>query len=146
MLYLSANIQDHVIEAFNSTLRYLNDLLNIENLYFEQISVEINNFPFLDGDVQRSLYLFFTDGHGQLLLKCKNCSIISGKTNISLPCDAQIIRKKVSFRNIENLQNKKTADSVLLSLFMRTNGKCNNSHAPSTGLSHILLSVRNQYS
>ena len=25
---------------------------------------------------------------------------------------------------------KKTADSVLLSLFMRTNGKCNNSHAP----------------
>ena len=30
---------------------------------------------------------------------------------------------------IENLQYKKTADSVILSLFVRTNGKCNNSHA-----------------
>ena len=36
-----------------------------------------------------------------------------------------------SFRNRENLFYKKTADSVLLSLFMRTNGKCNKSHAPS---------------
>ena len=41
---------------------------------------------------------------------------------------------------------KKTADSVLLSLFMRPNGKCNNSHAPSISLSGILLSVRTQYS
>ena len=31
---------------------------------------------------------------------------------------------------IENLQYKKTADLVLLSLFMETNGKWNNSHAP----------------
>ena len=30
----------------------------------------------------------------------------------------------------ENLLYKKTADSVLLSLLMRTNGKCNISHAP----------------
>ena len=45
-----------------------------------------------------------------------------------------------SFRDRENLQYyKKTADSVLLSLFMRTTGKCNNSYAPSTGLSRILL-------
>ena len=29
---------------------------------------------------------------------------------------------------------------------MRTNGKCNNSHAPSTGLSGILLTVRTKYS
>ena len=33
------------------------------------------------------------------------------------------------FRNRENLQYKKTADSILLSLFMRNNGKCNNCHA-----------------
>ena len=39
------------------------------------------------------------------------------------------IWKNGSFRNKENLQYKKTADSVLLSLVMRTNGKCNNSHA-----------------
>ena len=36
--------------------------------------------------------------------------------------------KKGSFRDRLNLQNKKTADPGLLSLFMRTNGKCNNSH------------------
>ena len=51
-----------------------------------------------------------------------------------------------SFRNKENLQYKKTADSVLLSLFMRTNGKCNNSHAPYGWLRCTLLSVRTQYS
>ena len=45
--------------------------------------------------------------------------------------------------NTENLQYKKTADSVLLSLFMRTNGMCNNSHAPSTGLRGIPVLVRN---
>ena len=33
-----------------------------------------------------------------------------------------------SFRNRENLHYKKTADSVLLGLFMRANEKCNNSH------------------
>ena len=38
--------------------------------------------------------------------------------------------EKGSFRNRENLQYKKTADSVLSSLFMRTNGKCNNSQVP----------------
>ena len=39
-----------------------------------------------------------------------------------------------------------TTDSVLLSLLMRTNGKGKNSHAPSTGLSGIRISVRTQYS
>ena len=51
-----------------------------------------------------------------------------------------------SFRNTENLQFKKTEDSVLLNLFMRTNGKCNNFNASSTYLSRILLSIRTQYS
>ena len=46
------------------------------------------------------------------------------------PCKLKITWKNRSFRNRENLQYKKTAGSVLLSLFMRTNGKCNNSHAP----------------
>ena len=58
----------------------------------------------------------------------------------------KISGKNGLFRNIENLQHKKIADLVLLSLFMRTNGKCNNSHAPSTDFSGILLSVRTQYS
>ena len=37
----------------------------------------------------------------------------------------------------------KTADPVLLSLFMRDNEKCNISHAPSTGLSGTQFSILN---
>ena len=51
---LSDNNQDHVTEAFNCTSRILNDLLDSENLYFEQINFEIVNFQFHDGDVPRS--------------------------------------------------------------------------------------------
>ena len=37
MLSLSDNDQLDIIEAFNSTLRYFDDLLNIDNPYFEQM-------------------------------------------------------------------------------------------------------------
>ena len=35
MLSLSDKNQTDIIEAFNSTSRYFDDLLNIDNLYFE---------------------------------------------------------------------------------------------------------------
>ena len=41
MLSLSDNYQTDIIEAFNSTSRYLDDLLNIDNLYFEQMVGQI---------------------------------------------------------------------------------------------------------
>ena len=56
--------------------------------------------------------------------------MVSLRGQLSYTYRKQIIWKKGSFRNRENLQYKKTADLVLLSLCMRTNGKCNNSHAP----------------
>ena len=37
MKSLSRENQADIIEAFNSTSRYLDDLLNIENIYFDQI-------------------------------------------------------------------------------------------------------------
>ena len=37
MLSLSDNNQPDIIDALNSTSRYLNDLLNIDNPYFEQM-------------------------------------------------------------------------------------------------------------
>ena len=40
MLSLSDNNQTDIIEAFNSTSRYLDDLLNIDNPYFEQTRKE----------------------------------------------------------------------------------------------------------
>ena len=37
MLSLSGNNQTDIIEAINSTSRYLDDLLNIDNPYLEQM-------------------------------------------------------------------------------------------------------------
>ena len=62
MLPLSDNNQTDIIKAFNSTSRYLDDLLNIDNPYFEQMVGQIyptelqlnkanssdNETPFLD--------------------------------------------------------------------------------------------------
>ena len=42
MLSLSDNNQTDIVEAFNSTSRYLDDLLNIDNPYFEQMVCQIN--------------------------------------------------------------------------------------------------------
>ena len=41
MLSLSDNNQTDMIEAFNSTSRYLDDFLNIDNPYFEQLVSQI---------------------------------------------------------------------------------------------------------
>ena len=41
MLSLSDNNQTDITEAFNSNSRYLDDLLNIDNPYFEQMSDQI---------------------------------------------------------------------------------------------------------
>ena len=41
MLSLSDNNQADIIKAFNSTSRYLDDLLNIDNSYFEQMVGQI---------------------------------------------------------------------------------------------------------
>ena len=41
MLSLSDNNQTDIVEAFNSNSRYLDDLLNIDNPYFEQMVGQI---------------------------------------------------------------------------------------------------------
>ena len=41
ILSLSDNSKTDIIEAFNSTSRYLDDLLNIDNSYFEQMVGQI---------------------------------------------------------------------------------------------------------
>ena len=41
MLSLSVYNQANVVEVFNSTSRYLNDLLNIDNRYFKQMVIQI---------------------------------------------------------------------------------------------------------
>ena len=41
VLSLSDNNQTYIIEAFNSTSRYFDDLLNIDNPYFKQMVSQI---------------------------------------------------------------------------------------------------------
>ena len=41
MLSLSDNNQNDIIEAFNYTSRYLDDFLNVDNPYFEQLVGQI---------------------------------------------------------------------------------------------------------
>ena len=66
MSSLSGDNQADIIEAFNSTSRYVDDLLNIDNPCFEgmvnaskiydkhdDFDFDMVNFPFLDGDVPR---------------------------------------------------------------------------------------------
>ena len=55
MLSLSDSDQSYIIEAFNSTSRYLDDLLNNDNPYFEQMvgqiypnELQLNNANFSD--------------------------------------------------------------------------------------------------
>ena len=116
LLSLSDNNPADIIEAFNSTSKYLDDLLNIDNPYFEQMvdqiyptelqlnkanssdteapfldlnlsitngivsskiydkrddfNFEIVNFPFLDGDVPRSLPMVYIFLSLFVLLEC----------------------------------------------------------------------------
>ena len=58
----------------------------------------------------------------------------------------KIIWKKTDPSEIERTYNIRKKQIRFSSLFMRYNGKCNHSHAPSTGLSSILLFIRIQYS
>ena len=65
MLSLSDNNQTYIIEAFNSTSRYLDDLLNIDNPYFEQMvgqiyptELQLNKVNSSDADIYFSAYSF----------------------------------------------------------------------------------------
>ena len=74
MLSLSEDTQSDVIEAFNSTSRYLDDLLNIYNNFFDSMvnriylkqKASVASFPPLHGknsrqdcDCYRGVYVYF---------------------------------------------------------------------------------------
>ena len=63
MLSLSDNNQTDIIEAFKSTSRYLDDLLNIVNPYFEQMvgqiyptELQLNKIAITSGIVSSKIY------------------------------------------------------------------------------------------
>ena len=114
MLSLSDNNQTDIIEAFNSTSRYLDDLLNIDNPYFEQMFLDLNlaitigivssnnfeivNFPFLDGDVPRSpsygVYI------SQLIRFERVCSNVDDFNNRNLFLTAKLLKQGYRYHKI----------------------------------------------
>ena len=45
MMSLSDDMQADVIDAFNTTSRYLDDILNINNVYFDNMVSQIHVYP-----------------------------------------------------------------------------------------------------
>ena len=67
MLSLSEDNQSEVIEAFNSTSRYLDDLLNIDNNFFDSMvdhiyppELQLNKANVSDTEAYRGLIFGFT--------------------------------------------------------------------------------------
>ena len=150
MLFLSDNNQTDIIEAFNSTSRYLDDLLNFDNPYFEQMvgqiyptglqlnkdnssdtearfldlilsitngiffskiydkrddfNFEIVNFPFLDGDVPRSLsYGVYIS---QLIRFARVCSNGDDFNNRNLILTAKLLKQEYKYHKIRKAFSK----------------------------------------
>ena len=82
MKFLSRENQADIIEAFNSTLRYLDDLLHIDNIYFEHMfdwiypaELQLNKAnssdteaPFLDLNLSISDGIFSTKINRRILI------------------------------------------------------------------------------
>ena len=65
MTSLSGDIQADIFEAFNSTFRYLDDLLNIDNCYFEGMvnqiyppELQLNKANTSDTEAPFGIYIF----------------------------------------------------------------------------------------
>ena len=155
MLSLSYNDQSDIIEAFNSTSRYLDDLLNIDNPYFEQMVGQIYptelrlnkanssdteapfldlnlsitngivsskiydkqddfnfekvNFPFLDGDVPRSLsYGVYIP---QLICFATVCSNVDDFNNRNLFLTTKLLNKVLGIIKFEKHFLNSTTDT-----------------------------------
>ena len=73
MMSLSEDNQSGVIEAFNSTSRYLDDLLNIDNNFFDSMAnriypseLQLNKANVSDAEASfLDLHLFISDGFGK---------------------------------------------------------------------------------
>ena len=126
MLSLSANNQSDVIEAFNSTSRYLDDLLNIDNPYFEQMVGQIyptelqlnkanssdTEAPFLDlnlsitnGIVSSKIY----DKRDDFNFEIVNFSFLDGDVSRSPSYGvyiSQLIRFARVYSNVDEFNNR----------------------------------------
>ena len=105
MLSLSDNNQADIIEAFNSTSRYSDDLLNIDNPYFEQMvgqiyptELQLNlvyKFKRIVGEPNFSdqfikiVKRYIRVGYNLDIMRQSACLVLNPKTH-----DSQIVRAK----------------------------------------------------
>ena len=122
MLSLSDNNQTDIIEAFNSTSRYLDDLFNIDNSYFEQMVGQIyptelqlnkayssdTEAPFLDlnlsitnGIVSSKIY----DKQDDFNFEIVNFPFLDGDVPRS-PSYGVYISQLIRFANVDDFNNK----------------------------------------
>ena len=126
MLSLSDNNQTDIIEAFNSTSRYLDDLLNIENRYFEQMvgqiyptELQLNNAnssdaeaPFLDLNLSITSGIFSSkiyDKRDDFNFEIVNFQFLVGDVPRSPSygvCISQLIRFARVCSNVDDFNNR----------------------------------------
>ena len=152
MTSLSDVMQAVIIEAFKSTSRYLDDLLNFENPYFEgmvnriyppelqlnkantsdtevpflvlQLSVskgfvsskiyderddfdfDIVNFPFLDGDVPRSLFYLLRGLHSQLIRFARVSGHVADFNACNKMLTAKLLRQGYRYNKLQRTFSK----------------------------------------
>ena len=59
MMSLSDDKQAYVIDAFNTTSRYLDDISNINNVYFDNMVSQIHLPKVLSGHLKITMYLSY---------------------------------------------------------------------------------------
>ena len=135
MLSLSDNNQADIIEAFNSTSRYLDDLLNIDNPYFEQMVGQIyptelqlnkanssdTEAPFFDLNLSITNFEIvnfpFLDGGvprspyygvyiSQLIRFARVCSNVDNFNNRNLFLTAQLLKQGYRYHKIRKAFSK----------------------------------------
>ena len=134
MLSLSDNNQADIIEAFNSSSRYLENLLNIDNSYFEQMvgqiySTEIQLYKVNSSDTKAlffDLNLSITNGIVSSKIYDKQCVFNFDIVNFpfldgDVPCFLPLMVYMYIFLSLFNLQ-----ESVLM-LMTSTTETCFNS-------------------
>ena len=122
MKSLSRENQTDIIEAFNSTLRYLDDLLNIDNIYFDQMVARIyptelqlnranssdTEAPFLDlnlcisnGTVSTKIY----DKRDDLDFDIVNFPFLDGDVHRNKALTAKLLRQGYRYLNQDDLSD-----------------------------------------
>ena len=119
MMYLSGDKQADVIDAFNTTSRYLDDILNINNVYFDNTvsqiypsELQLNKANTYDTETAFLYPLFSLEKKG-ILISCQSRSVVRPSVRPSVcPSVRPCVRPSVTFLvNVSPLKPLEVATS-----------------------------------